>query len=82
VAERADSRAEIRWGIHFPESRRVHEKLLMTSSVTARRRSDETFLARMEKARQDALEMAQEADAPAQTGTEDAATLTGRFSAG
>jgi hypothetical protein len=52
------------------------EKLLMTSSVTPRRRTHrETFLACVEEARQDALEVAKEADAPSQAGTEDAATI-------
>jgi hypothetical protein len=51
----------------------------MISSFTARRRPDETFLACVEEARQDAMEVAQEADAPPQARTEDAATLSGRF---
>jgi hypothetical protein len=37
---------------------RFHEKLLKTSSVTARRQLDEAFLACVEEARQDALEVA------------------------
>jgi hypothetical protein len=52
-----------------------HEKLLKKSLVTPRR-TDETFLAGVEETRQDALEMAQEADAPAQAGTEDAAAVS------
>ncbi len=46
--------------------------------LRGRRRPGETLLAGLEEARKDALEVAQEADAPPKARTEDAATVSGR----
>src|SRR2546421_9180620 len=52
------------------------EKLLKKMANTRAREPDETLVACVEEARKDALEVAQEADAPPQARAEDASTLT------
>src|SRR5437879_11488006 len=52
------------------------EKLLKKMANTRARQPDETLVACVEEARKDALEVAQEADAPPQARAEDASTLT------
>src|SRR2546421_1249463 len=55
---------------------RRDEKLLKKMANTRARQPDETLVACVEEARKDALEVAQEADAPPQARAEDASTLT------
>jgi len=57
-------------------SKRRQEKLLKKTANTRARQPDETLVACVEEARKDALEVAQEADAPPQARAEDASTLT------
>jgi len=57
-----------------PES--SQEKLLKKTANTRAPAADETLLAGLEEARKDALEMAQEADAPPQARAEDASAVT------
>src|SRR2546421_5264854 len=52
------------------------EKLLKKMANTRARQPDETLVACVEEARKDALEVAQEADAPPQARAENASTLT------
>jgi len=52
------------------------EKLLKKTANTRAPAADETLLAGLEEARKDALEMAQEADAPPQARAEDASAVT------
>src|SRR2546421_12342221 len=52
------------------------EKLLKKMANTRGRQPDETLVACVEEARKDALEVAQEADAPPQARAEDASALT------
>src|SRR2546426_5313643 len=72
------------------ESRRVRGPLalnfvgetgnyLLGRGLRGRRRPGETLLAGLEEARKDALEVAQEADAPPKARTEDAAAVSGPF---
>src|SRR5207245_9741850 len=52
---------------------------LFGRGLRAARSPGETLLAGLEEARKDALEVAQEADAPPETRTEDAAAVSGPF---
>src|SRR2546422_32040 len=52
---------------------------LLERRLRGRRRPGETLFAGLEEARQNALEVAQEADAPPQARTEDAAAVSSRF---
>src|SRR5207244_11867080 len=52
---------------------------LLERRLRGRRRPGETLVAGLEEARKDALEVAQEADAPPETRTEDAAAMSGPF---
>jgi hypothetical protein len=55
-----------------------HEKLLKKTEITRRPAADETLFAGLEEARKDALEVAQEADAPPQARAEDASAVRPR----
>src|SRR2546426_9194105 len=67
---------------HVPAASRQTQPIetrnyLRRRRIRGRRKPDETLVACVEEARKDALEMAQEADAPSQARAEDASTLTG-----
>src|SRR3989442_10615207 len=68
----------------FPEANDFHPfagtgNYLLERRLRGRRRPGETLFAGLEEARKNALEVAQEADAPPQARTEDAAAVSGRL---